>query len=190
MFKIIIGSFIILLILSKLKVFNINGKADKYRKNVSKDKKNQNGVIEQKDHILKYSTKKSNDLGILTSKFKESQFTRPSKIIPKVLVGANELVKATYRQKQNSNKKYVELMKSWIPVESLYEEYKEVDIKNKTLNVFVESMKGDKYKIRDNTAFYNLQLDESYGIVGKFVLINIDRKMGKVKVNEILTNNL
>ncbi len=136
-----------------------------------------------KNEVIEYSREKSVELGKRKAISGEEVFIRPSLLKRK---GLSELYRVKREQSKAKNTKYAKLLKQYISLDTFLNDE---DIHNKTIRVFIDSIDGTTYTVRDDSAVYTLLLKNAYDIAGDFVLINLSRNGGEIKENHIMYDN-
>lgn len=172
LFSILIGIFIFLLLLDKF-----TGKG-KVRKKKVKTHKGTQVDIQSKKIMVEYSRDNSRELGFNRT---TEGFQRPTELIMKGMTKEQEI---QYGKALMKNEQYSMAMNSYISLKGLHTvEY----LKGATIKVFIDTVKDTTVIARDNTAILEIEVGGGYySIAGEFILINLDKEGGKIKVNFIL----
>lgn len=151
--------------------------------------KRKNNFFQEKEReavsteVLEYSLNKSVQLGKRKT-CTEGQFIRPSIIKRK---SDSNLAYAQQNEKtKRGDRQLGKLISKYVPLSYLIENKY---FANKTIRVFVDSMKGNKVIVRDNSAVYELDLPETYDIAGQFVLINLSKAGEAIEIKAIHNDN-
>lgn len=152
------------------------------RKTLKEITVNENLINLNSKPIIEYSREISADLGKRLSKEKPFTFQRPSEFKKR---GLSDALRFSLEKEKRKNPQYANAIKRRVPVKDLHQAG---DLDNVSIRVYVESMLDNKIKIWDNTASYSLIMDKQYAIVGEFVIINLDKRGEKIKVNYIMVD--
>jgi hypothetical protein len=171
-------AYIVIRPLAKKLIQHIRSGIINRRFNAVNSNKKKLSEIQQNNGKLEYSVEKSIKYGFRTDDGANSPLELKRK-------GKDEISEIASERAKISTKQYSEALKQMIPLSSLYDGK---DFRGKTLRVYVESVFGAKATLRDDTAIYELDLNGVYGIVGEFVLINLNKEGEVFKVNYILSD--